>query len=120
VPRFDDQIRDTLDQWIFFLKNSEIPGEFAAKGLDAARQKLDRMQLDSEERKKYDDYLEDMRYQASMVQSHFKRGEKSGKTDQLRTTARKMTAKGFTTSEIADLQDVSESEIRALLEDDAS
>ena len=33
VKQFDDVARDSLDEWIYFLKNQEIKEEFRAKGL---------------------------------------------------------------------------------------
>jgi len=39
VNDFDDNARDTLDQWVYFLKNSEIKDEFNAKGMAAARRR---------------------------------------------------------------------------------
>ena len=32
VNQFNDLAKDTLDEWIYFLKNSEIKEEFSAKG----------------------------------------------------------------------------------------
>ncbi|MCU0447452.1 MAG: Rpn family recombination-promoting nuclease/putative transposase [Microscillaceae bacterium] len=40
VNNFDDVAQDTLDEWIYFLKNSEVKDEFKAKGLDKAKEKL--------------------------------------------------------------------------------
>jgi PD-(D/E)XK nuclease family transposase len=40
VNNFDDVVEDTLDEWIYFLKNSEVKDEFTAKGLDKAKEKL--------------------------------------------------------------------------------
>ena len=33
VKKFDNRTKDTLDEWIFFLKNEEIKDSFKAKGL---------------------------------------------------------------------------------------
>ncbi|MCI5116214.1 MAG: hypothetical protein D3912_15660, partial [Candidatus Electrothrix sp. AX1] len=38
VNSFDDIAKDSLDEWIYFLKNEEIREEFSAKGLDKAKQ----------------------------------------------------------------------------------
>ena len=38
VNAFDDNAKDTLDEWIYFLKNSEIKDEFNAKGLKEAKE----------------------------------------------------------------------------------
>ena len=48
---FDDVAKDTLDQWIYFLKNSQTKKAFRAKGLVAASKVLDESRLTSSERK---------------------------------------------------------------------
>ena len=51
VNQFNDIARDTLDEWIYFLKKDEIKDEFHAKGLKEAKRELDIMKLSEEERK---------------------------------------------------------------------
>ena len=67
--RFDEVAKDTLDEWIYFLKTAEIKEEFTAKGLKAASQKLDILKLDPAERKAYDQYMEAQRSDASFVET---------------------------------------------------
>ncbi|MDR3197359.1 MAG: hypothetical protein LBU34_05765, partial [Planctomycetaceae bacterium] len=43
-----------LDEWIYFFKHNVIKDEFKAKGLNKAREILDRDKLIPEERKMYD------------------------------------------------------------------
>jgi predicted transposase/invertase (TIGR01784 family) len=69
VNSFDNVAIDTLDEWIYFLKNTEIPEGFKAKGLLEAREILKIEKLSKTERKDYDSYLEDLRYKASMAWS---------------------------------------------------
>ncbi|MEY3194408.1 MAG: hypothetical protein RIQ78_505, partial [Bacteroidota bacterium] len=51
--RFNEVAKDTLDEWIYFLKTAEIKDEFTAKGLKAASQKLDILKLEPTDRKEY-------------------------------------------------------------------
>lgn len=67
--RFNEVAKDTLDEWIYFLKTAEIREEFTAKGLKAARQKLDIMKLGPAEKKEYDRFLEAQRDDASFVET---------------------------------------------------
>ncbi|MDQ6976044.1 MAG: Rpn family recombination-promoting nuclease/putative transposase [Mariprofundaceae bacterium] len=71
VNQFDDVAKDTLDEWIYFLKNEEIKNEFTAKGLKEAKQMLDVMKLPASERHAFDFYTEERRYQASMFESSY-------------------------------------------------
>ncbi|MDR1022113.1 MAG: Rpn family recombination-promoting nuclease/putative transposase [Prevotellaceae bacterium] len=54
VNSFDDVAKDTLDEWIYFLKHNVIKDEFKAKGMDKAREALKRDNLPPEEQKAYD------------------------------------------------------------------
>ncbi|MBF0212488.1 MAG: PD-(D/E)XK nuclease family transposase [Magnetococcales bacterium] len=78
VNRFNDVARDTLDEWIYFLKNEEIREEFTAQGLIRAKEQLSILKLPEPERRAYDDYKEDLHYQASMVLSTYGAGKMDG------------------------------------------
>jgi predicted transposase/invertase (TIGR01784 family) len=67
VNDFDDNARNTLDEWVYFLKNSEIKDEFKAKGMAAAREKLKEINLGEEELRAYRRYLEQLHYEASIA-----------------------------------------------------
>lgn len=67
--RFNEVAKDTLDEWVFFLKTAEIKEEFTAKGLKAASQKLDILKLAPADRKAYEYYLELQRSDASFVET---------------------------------------------------
>ena len=67
--RFNEVAKDTLDEWVYFLKTAEIKDEFTAKGLRSASQKLDILKLDPTDRKAYDQYLEAQRSDASFVET---------------------------------------------------
>ncbi|MBF0159724.1 MAG: Rpn family recombination-promoting nuclease/putative transposase [Magnetococcales bacterium] len=78
VNRFHDVAKDTLDEWIYFLKNGEIRTEFTARGLSKAKEQLDIMKLPDAERCAYERYQEDLHYQASMVESTYGLGKLEG------------------------------------------
>jgi predicted transposase/invertase (TIGR01784 family) len=78
VNQFDNVAKDTLDEWIYFLKNETIEDSFRAKGLKQAKEQLDVLKLSEEARRDYDTYLEDRRYQASMFNSSYGSGHMDG------------------------------------------
>jgi predicted transposase/invertase (TIGR01784 family) len=78
VNSFDDIAKDTLDEWIYFLKNEEIRDDFSAKGLEKAKQELDIMKLSEEERRAYSRYQDNLHYQASMTESTWTAGMMEG------------------------------------------
>jgi predicted transposase/invertase (TIGR01784 family) len=75
VNQFDEIAKDSLDEWIYFLKKEEIKPEFKARGIQKAKQEFDIMKLSEDERKLYQKYLEELNYQASMYESTYKLGK---------------------------------------------
>jgi predicted transposase/invertase (TIGR01784 family) len=98
INQFDDIARNTIDEWIYFFKNEEIKDEFTARGLKKAKEELDIMKMDEDERREYEEYLESLRYQASMFESSYKvgemKGEEKGREERDKEIAKKMKDKG--------------------------
>ena len=78
INRFNDIAKDTLDEWIYFLKNEEIKPDFTAKGLKEAEEKFSIMKLPEDEQKAYEHYQDDLHYQASLFESSFGDGYYEG------------------------------------------
>ncbi len=81
VNNFNDVAKDTLDEWIYFLKNEEIKSGFKAKGLKKAQQELDVLKLPEKERLAYARYQDDLHYQSSMVESSYGVGREEGRRE---------------------------------------
>lgn len=71
VAKFSDAVQNAIDEWIYMLKHSEIKPEFRARHIQDASAKLRALSLSLEERQAYDDFLEDLRYEASMERSRW-------------------------------------------------
>ncbi|MFK7983984.1 MAG: Rpn family recombination-promoting nuclease/putative transposase [Saprospiraceae bacterium] len=69
VNNFDDTAKDTLDEWIYFLKNSEIKKNFTAKGLREAEEVLKVANMEEEERREYQRFGEVLSDRASQALS---------------------------------------------------
>ena len=65
VNNFDDNAQNTLDEWIYFFKNSAIKSNFSAKGLKEASAKLDIMKLSEKDQLAYKQYVANLRNEAS-------------------------------------------------------
>lgn len=65
VNQFNDIAKDTLDEWIYFFKNSEVKDEFKAKGLKEAREVLDIMRLPKDVEYVYNRYLDSLHLKSS-------------------------------------------------------
>lgn len=100
--RFDEVAKDTLDEWIYFLKTSEIKEEFTAKGLKEASRKLDILKLDPVDRKAYDRYMETQRSDASFVET-VKLEIATAVDEALRSRAEEALKKGFPPDIVAEI-----------------
>lgn len=103
VNQFNDNAKDTLDEWVYFLKNSEVKDEFKAKGLKEAGEVLDIMRLEKEDEYGYNRYLDSLHLKASelftlQTEAEFKVEER--KTIEI---AKNGILKGYENSIIADL-----------------
>jgi predicted transposase/invertase (TIGR01784 family) len=81
VNEFNDIAKDTLDEWIYFLKNDAIKNDFQAKGLVEANNKLNEMKLTEKERREYEHYLKDLHLHASLVETNYMVGKIAGKIE---------------------------------------
>jgi predicted transposase/invertase (TIGR01784 family) len=63
---FDEkQVKDKLDEWIYFFKTGEVKDEFTAQGLADAKVKLNKLKLKPKARKEYEAFVERLRKIAS-------------------------------------------------------
>ncbi len=69
VNSFNDNAKNSIDEWIYFFKNSEIKEEFNAKGLAEAREKLKTINMDKENLAHYKKYLDKLSSDASISQT---------------------------------------------------
>lgn len=81
VNNFDDNAKNTLDEWVYFLKNQEIKNNFKAKGLKEAKKKFDIMLLPDNRRKEYEIYLENRRRLKSQFWTAKMEGKIQGKIE---------------------------------------
>jgi predicted transposase/invertase (TIGR01784 family) len=103
VNKFDDIAKDTLDEWVYFLKNSEVKDEFKAKGLAEAKEVLDIMRLDKEQQYGYNRYLDYLHYKASEILSLRLVAEDKVRQDRNVEIAKNLMIKGSEDTFIADI-----------------
>ncbi|MEA3227580.1 MAG: Rpn family recombination-promoting nuclease/putative transposase [Campylobacterota bacterium] len=71
IRNFNDKSKDTLDEWINFLKNETIPDNVSAKGLIKAKETLDYLKMNDDERVEYEHYQKSLHDQASAYESTY-------------------------------------------------
>ena len=126
VNNFDDVAKDSLDEWIYFLKNGEIKDNFSARGIKKAKEELEVMQLSKEERILYERYVEDRRNRESIVINNYRAGKlkgiEEGKEEGLKEgikkgkleTAKNMLKKGLDINLVSEITGLSIEEIDGL------
>ncbi len=114
VKNFNDVAKNTLDEWIYFLKNEEIKEDFKAKGLVEAKEVLDVLKMSDKECAEYERFQEQLHFDASMYHSTYERGERVGIEKGILLTAKKMKQKGLETQFIADVTGLPVREIENL------
>jgi len=78
VGKFDNNAKDSLDEWIYFLKNSKIKDSFTAKGLKKAKKEFDVLSMKEKDRVAYNRYQSNKHYEASMIFSSYGVGKLDG------------------------------------------
>jgi len=69
VERFQDVIKSDLDEWIYMLKHSALRSDFKSKNIDRARDKLMLLKMSREERKRYENYIEDIVVENDVIET---------------------------------------------------
>lgn len=110
VRNFDDNAKDTLDEWINFLKNETIPENPKAKGLLKASQELDYLKMSEEEKIQYNRYQEDRHHEASIYESTYVIGQIEAKKE----IARKSLEKGLDVEIVAEITGLSVKDLKNL------
>jgi predicted transposase/invertase (TIGR01784 family) len=130
VNQFNEIAKDTIDEWIYFLKTEEIKDSFHAKGLIEAKEKLDSLKLSPKEQAEYQAYVTNLTYQKSMVISNYEEGRYTGriegraegetiglakgKSEALKAVAINLFNQGMTIAQVAKITELSILELEQL------
>ncbi len=110
INNFDDLAQNTLDEWIYFLKNDKVEHNFTAKGLKEAEEALRIANFTEQERMEYENFLKAKRIQIGENETSFF----DGKLEGILLVARNLKKSGMSISEIAQNTGLSEEEIANL------
>ena len=118
VNQFDNVAKNTLDEWIYYLKNNEIKDEFTARGIDKAKELWRVDNLPEDEQKNYQKHIENLHYGASMAWTMKVDAESEIRLDERRRERIKLATnlknKGFDFVTIGELTGLSKDEIESL------
>lgn len=106
---FDENIKDTLDEWVYFFKKGEIKESFTAKGIVKAKKKLNVAKLTPAQRSKYNRFLDEQRGIAShneTVQKDLDDARDEGELKAKYIAAEKGLRKGLSVEMVAEINDL--------------
>jgi len=81
VSDFNNVAKDSLDEWIYYLRNTDIPDNFTAPGLKEAREQLLYDYLSEEEKQAYDHHVNQTRYEQNLLDDSYYSGRSHGKAE---------------------------------------
>lgn len=120
VNTFDDIAVDPIDEWIYFLKNSEIKDSFRAKGLQEAKEKMRRDDLRGSERVAYDLFVKEQRIRDAEIESVLVDAQIKHEEQLLKTLAEKESALAEKESALAEKESALAEKDTALAEKDTA
>ncbi len=91
VENFDDNAKDTLDEWINFLKNETISDNPKAQGLLKAKETLDYLKMPDDEKIDYDRRQEKLRRESSIYESTYIAGGIEARKEEKINSEKKIT-----------------------------
>ena len=115
VSGFDLKIKDTLDEWVYALKESEVKPEFTAKGIHEASRTLARLSLSEEERKAYERHIGDARISKSTLDSSYSDGKREGLAEGKAEMIRNLHALGLSIEQLSQASQLSVEEVSNVL-----
>ena len=78
IEGFNNVAKDSLDEWLYYLKNNTIPDEFTAPGLEEARKHLQFDKLSEQEQIDYNHHLKQRLYEQNSIDTALFKGEFKG------------------------------------------
>src|ERR1039458_7108143 len=110
VNDFDNIAKDTLDEWINFLKTQEMSEGTTAKGLKEAKEKLNYLHLSEEEKRDYQRYVENWRDNEGIIVGNYNKG----RFEEKRELAKNCLENGLSIELTARITGITEEEIKEI------
>jgi predicted transposase/invertase (TIGR01784 family) len=78
INNFDEVAVNSLDEWIYYLKNNQLPETYQAKGLKEVEEKLKYDQMEPTEKKRYNKFMKNSLLTRSQYETALYEGEQKG------------------------------------------
>jgi len=112
TKNFNNTAKDTLDEWIDFLKNETISDSPKAKGLLKAKKTLDYLKMSSSEQSEYEAYQKSLHDQASAYESTYVMGGIEGAKKKAIQIAKKSFEQGLDIEMVKIITGLSDNELK--------
>jgi hypothetical protein len=122
VNEFNNKAKTPLDEWMRFLKSGIIDEQATAKGLQAARVRLNVANMSEQERRAYERHMDNIRIQWDVLTTAHEEGRDEGMKEGIKEsvqqekkeTAKKLLEKGLPLELIAECTGLSIDEIKKI------
>ena len=115
VRKFKEEIRDALDEWIYYFKTSTIKDNFTARGMDGVREKLAYENLTDAERRTYWRNIKARRVRDSEIHSKYMEGRVEGKVEVKIETVINCDKEGIPVETIAKIVNLTVEEVKKII-----
>ena len=112
--KFDEQMRNKFDEWVYVLKNSAVKSEFTAAGIQAASEKLDVLKMTPQERAEYERAKIELMTQKSQLYTAELKGRLEGEAKGKAEVAKNLKDLGVSPDNISKATGLSVQEIKSL------
>ncbi|HRK81407.1 MAG TPA: Rpn family recombination-promoting nuclease/putative transposase [Saprospiraceae bacterium] len=115
VNSFDDVAKDTLDEWIYYLKNNRLPEHFTAPGLEKAEKILNYYDMNAEAKALYDAHIKARRISYDVLETARMEGREEGREEERLYLVLNAYKQGIAIPVIALIAAISEEEVAQIL-----
>ena len=123
INTFDRVAKSSLDEWIYYLKTSELPEDYRAKGLKQVEEKLKYDQMEPTEKKRYNAFMKNSlltrsQYETALIlgrEKGLEEGMEKGKAERNRQIVLASIDKGLSTKIIAEIVGISIAEVEQII-----
>ncbi|ONI37807.1 hypothetical protein AN639_09365 [Candidatus Epulonipiscium fishelsonii] len=77
--KFKNIVKTALDEWIYMFKNNEVREDSDTKGISLAKEKLDILKMDENQKREYDKFIHNRRVSNSILATAKAEGEEQGR-----------------------------------------
>ncbi|NUO00884.1 MAG: Rpn family recombination-promoting nuclease/putative transposase [Saprospiraceae bacterium] len=81
VNKFNDAAKDSLDEWIYYLKNNRLPEDYSAPGLDKVAEILNYDNMDASAKAQYEAHQKELAISYGVLETAKAEGRAEGKAE---------------------------------------